>query len=105
MKHFEQIFEALATCLAKYARSPIYFCNIHMKQLQHTSETSETLETYTCNMCFHRNISLLRTRVAPAMALTAATTFWWGMASSAAPQQHLDTWGMGHDAQQRGPGV
>jgi hypothetical protein len=28
----------------------IYFYNIHLKQLQHTSETSETLET--CNMRF-----------------------------------------------------
>jgi hypothetical protein len=30
------------------ATSSIYFCNIHMKQLQQTSETSETLETYIC---------------------------------------------------------
>jgi hypothetical protein len=29
---------------------PIYFCNIYSKQLQHTSETSETLETYICNI-------------------------------------------------------
>jgi hypothetical protein len=28
---------------------PIYFCNIHMKHLQHTYETPETLETYACN--------------------------------------------------------
>ena len=30
----------------------IYFCNIHMRYLQHTSETSKTLETYACDMCF-----------------------------------------------------
>ena len=24
---------------------PIYFCNIHIKQMQHTSKTTETLET------------------------------------------------------------
>jgi hypothetical protein len=28
----------------------VYFCNIHMKQMQHTSETSETLETYIYNI-------------------------------------------------------
>ena len=30
----------------------IYYCNIHIKYLQHTSETSEILETYFCNMHF-----------------------------------------------------
>ena len=30
-----------------------------MKHVQHTSETSETLKIYTCNVCFQRNISLL----------------------------------------------
>jgi hypothetical protein len=30
--------------------TPIYFCNIHMEQLQHTSEMSKTFETYTCNI-------------------------------------------------------
>jgi hypothetical protein len=28
----------------------IDFCNIHMKQLKHTSETTETLETWARNM-------------------------------------------------------
>jgi hypothetical protein len=46
-----------------------------MKQVQHTSETSETLETYACNMRFHHDISLLRSRIAAAMASTAAMTF------------------------------
>jgi hypothetical protein len=32
----------------------IYLCNIHMKHLQHTSET---LETYACSICFQCNIS------------------------------------------------
>ena len=31
---------------------PIYFCNIHMKHLQHTSATSITLETDASNMRF-----------------------------------------------------
>jgi hypothetical protein len=42
---------------------PIYFCNIHMKHLQHTFETSETLEIYACNMRFQRNNSLLLGRM------------------------------------------
>jgi hypothetical protein len=29
---------------------PIYFCNNKIKQLQHTSKTSKTLETYICNI-------------------------------------------------------
>ena len=29
---------------------PIYFCNIHNKQLQHTFKTTETPETYICNI-------------------------------------------------------
>jgi hypothetical protein len=28
----------------------IYFCNIRMKQLKHTSQKTETLETWACNM-------------------------------------------------------
>jgi len=68
-----------------------------MKQLQHTSETSKTLETYACNMRFNCNISLLRSCIATAMASTATTTFWWGTAASAAPQH---TRGMGYSAQQ-----
>jgi hypothetical protein len=34
-----------------------------MKHLQHTSEISETLETYVCNTCFQCNISLLLRRI------------------------------------------
>jgi hypothetical protein len=40
-------------------------------------------------MRFHRNISLLRPRIAVPTASTAATTFWRGTTVSAAPQQHL----------------
>jgi hypothetical protein len=67
----------------------VYFCNIQMKQWQHTSKTSETLETNAYNMRFHRNISLLRSRIAAPMVPTAATTFWWGTLALVAPQQHL----------------
>jgi hypothetical protein len=57
MKHWEQ---RLATYLYNHyniCNIPIYFCNICMKHLQYTSKTSETLETYTCNMHFQHNIS------------------------------------------------
>jgi hypothetical protein len=37
----------------------IYFCNIHLKQLQHTSKTSETLKTYAYNMHFSASQHLL----------------------------------------------
>ena len=41
----DEIFEqALAICLLNTCNISIYFCNIHMKHLQHTYETSETLE-------------------------------------------------------------
>jgi hypothetical protein len=40
-------------------------CNIRMKQLQHTSETFETLETDACNVQFQCNISLLLGRMDP----------------------------------------
>jgi hypothetical protein len=37
----------------------IYFCNIHMKQLQHTSETPKTLETYICNIGERKAVRLV----------------------------------------------
>jgi hypothetical protein len=36
-------------------------------------------------MRFHRNISLLKSRIVEAMASKAGTTFWWGTAVSVAP--------------------
>jgi hypothetical protein len=39
---------------------PIYFCDIHLKYLLHTSETSETLKTYACNMRFQQNMAVRR---------------------------------------------
>jgi hypothetical protein len=49
-----------ATCVT----SQIYCCNINLKHLQHTSKTFKTLDTYAWNMCFYRNISLLRSHIA-----------------------------------------
>jgi hypothetical protein len=43
----------------------IYFCNIGIKHLQHTSEIFETLEIHACNMQFERTISLLLGRMYP----------------------------------------
>ena len=42
---------------------PIYFCNIVIKHLQHTSETSKTLKTYACNMRYQHNVTLLLGRI------------------------------------------
>jgi hypothetical protein len=59
MKHLEQM---LATYVYNYCNMyniTIYFCNIYMKHLQYIPETFETIETYSYNMRFQRNISLL----------------------------------------------
>ena len=59
MKHFEQTLTTYVYSHCNMCNILIYFCNILMKHLQHPFETSETLETYFCNMRFQRNISLL----------------------------------------------
>jgi Na+-translocating ferredoxin:NAD+ oxidoreductase RNF subunit RnfB len=56
MKHWEQKFTTYVYNHCNICNIPIYFCNIHTKHLQ---QTSETLETYAYNMCFQRNIYLL----------------------------------------------
>jgi hypothetical protein len=56
----EKLDETFGTDYCNMCNIPIYFCNIHMKHLQHTSET---IETYSCNMCFEHNISLLLIRM------------------------------------------
>ena len=59
MKHYEQILATYMYSHCNMCNIPIYFCNIHMKHLQHASKTSKTLETYVCNMRFQHNIFLL----------------------------------------------
>jgi hypothetical protein len=59
MKHLEYILEIYLYSHCNICNILIYFCNIDIKHLQHTSETFETLETYVCNMHFLRNMSLL----------------------------------------------
>ena len=52
MKHWKQKLTIYVYNHSNICNIPIYFCNIHMKQLQHTYKISETLETQACNMCF-----------------------------------------------------
>jgi hypothetical protein len=59
MKHLEQMLATYVYNHCNMYNITIYFCNIHIKHLQYTSETFETIETYSCNMRFQCNISLL----------------------------------------------
>jgi hypothetical protein len=54
MKYLKHTHE---TYVHSHCNISIYFCNTDTKHLQYTSETPET---YVCNMCFQRNISLAR---------------------------------------------
>ena len=57
MKHMEKALATYVYSHSSICNIPIYFCNIHMKHLQHTSET---FETYTCNMRFQQNLTTER---------------------------------------------
>jgi hypothetical protein len=49
MKHLRRASKTLATYVYNHCNIcnfPIYFCNIRMKQLKHTYETTKTLETW-----------------------------------------------------------
>jgi hypothetical protein len=50
MKHWEQKLATYVYNHCNICNIPIYFYNIRIKHLQHTSETSGILETYTYNM-------------------------------------------------------
>ena len=63
MKHWEQTLATYIYNHCNICNILIYFCDICMKHLQHTSETSEILKTYACNMRFQRNIILLLGRM------------------------------------------
>jgi hypothetical protein len=52
MKHLEQTLATYVYGHCNICNISIYFCNIHVKHLQHTFET---LETYICNMRFSAN--------------------------------------------------
>jgi hypothetical protein len=59
MKHLELKLETYVYSHCNICNIRIYFCNTDTKRLQHTSKTSETPETYVCNMRFQCNISIL----------------------------------------------
>jgi hypothetical protein len=46
MKHLKQTLVTYSIAIANICNIPIYFCNIHIKHLQHNSKTFETDETY-----------------------------------------------------------
>ena len=50
MKHLKQTLPTYVYSHCNICNIPIYFCNIHMKHLQHIPKTSETIETYVCNI-------------------------------------------------------
>ena len=79
--------------LCNICKIPIYFCNIHLKRLQHTSETSETLEMYACSLCFSpfffratqrewRISASRRPRMGSGLAVAAAPAPAMGLASN-----------------------
>jgi hypothetical protein len=50
MKHLEYTLETNVYSHYNMCNIPIYFCNIDIQHLQHTSEASGTLEIYSRNM-------------------------------------------------------
>jgi hypothetical protein len=57
LKHWKQKLATYVYNQCNICNIPIYFCNIRMKHLQHLDETSETHETYFCNMRFQHAMS------------------------------------------------
>jgi hypothetical protein len=57
MKHWKQTFATYVYNHCNICNIPIYFCNIHLKHLQHTSKT---FKTYAYNMCFQQNMAARR---------------------------------------------
>jgi hypothetical protein len=60
MKHLKWTLATYVYNHCTMCNITIYFYNIRIKYLQHTSKTTET---YYCNMCFQRNIPLLLGRM------------------------------------------
>jgi hypothetical protein len=52
MKHLEQTLATYVYSHCNMCNIRIYFYNIHIKHLQHTSEISKTLGICVCNMQF-----------------------------------------------------
>ena len=62
MKYLEHILKTYVYTYCNMCNIPIYFCNIDIKYLQHTSQSPETLETYVCNVLFRRKHLLAATK-------------------------------------------
>ena len=60
MKHFEQTIATYVYSHCNMCNILTYFYNNNIKYLQYTFEI---FETYICNICFQRNISLLLGRM------------------------------------------
>jgi hypothetical protein len=71
--------------------TPIYFYNIHMKHLQHTSKTYETLEIYVCNAYNVNDISLLLGRMEARRRVKSTSVELVGGAELAAPVEKAAT--------------
>ena len=52
INHLEHTLETYVYSHYNMCNIPIYFCNIDIQHLQHTSESSKTLETYSFNIRF-----------------------------------------------------
>jgi hypothetical protein len=63
MSRTDETFETYVYNHYNMCNIPIYFCNIDIQHLQHTSETSKTLEIYSYNIRFQHNIYLLLGRM------------------------------------------
>ena len=50
MKYWRQTLTTYVYNHCNICNIPIYFCNIGIKQLQHTSKITKIFELYTCNM-------------------------------------------------------
>jgi len=61
-KQVKHLKHTLATCVYNHCNIcniPNYFCNINVKHLQHTNETSEHLKHTVATCTFLRNVTLL----------------------------------------------
>jgi hypothetical protein len=66
----------------------IYFYNIHMKQLKHTSGTIETLETWACNMSEKHPETLETQHCRAAMTYLVGNCGGTGSLDGARPRTH-----------------
>jgi hypothetical protein len=73
-KQMKYLKHTIARYVYSHCNITIYFCNMYIKHLQHTSKTSETLKIYTCNMCFQQTLAGGRVKLYTARS---GTRSWW----------------------------